>query len=334
MKVSRKDVVRALESCTPGLSTKGNLEQSNCFCFRDGFVYTYNDEILCQHDFPVPVTGAVPAKTLLDLLNRMTEDEVTITFTDNALRIKGEGRRRSEIKMVQDVILPIGMVEVPKDWTDVPPAFSDALMLVAESSDKEESDPLAYVHITPTLLEACDYRQALRYEVDTGIKTDAVVRGSSCLAIKGMGIAAAAETDNWVHWKTFAGLRVSVRRDSQDYQNLDEIFTTDRIGTAVIPGALIDALDRATPFMEKGAKEKLGIVDLKEGAIRVRAINQDGWYEEAVDAEYDGPPVRFSVSSKHVKNALKYGLPCDITATSLRIQGENFTYVLSVEENS
>lgn len=332
MIVSRKEVVRALECCVPGLSTRENVDQSNCFCFRGKTVFTYNDEILCQQDFPVEINGAVPAKTLLDLLHKLPEDDVDITTTDTKLRIKGQGKRRSELNLVPDVVLPIGDVEAPSAWTEVPPAYSDALGMVADATDDDESSPLAYVHITPKGMEACDMHQAIRYEVATGLKSNVMVRGTSCKAVKGMGIAQTAETDNWVHWKTYTGLRVSVRKDTRDYPDLGDIFAAESMGEAYIPGSVSEILERAAPFMSKQGKGKIGIVDLAPGKIRVRAINQDGWYEEIKELEYDGPVTRFGVSPKHIQGALKYGLPCEITPVSLRIRGDAFVYALSVEE--
>lgn len=332
MIVQRKDVVRALECCVPGLSTRENVDQSNCFCFRGKTVYTYNDEILCRQDFPVEINGAVPAKTLLDLLHKLPEEEIEVTTTDTKLRIKGQGRRRSEINLVPDVVLPIGDVETAETWTEVPPAYSDALGMVADATDTDESSPLAYVHITPTLMESCDMHQAIRYEVATGLTSSVMVRGTSCKAVKGMGIASTSETDGWIHWKTYTGLVVSVRKDSREYPDLGDIFSAESVGEAYIPGSVSEILERAAPFMGKHGKGKIGIVDLVPGKIRVRAINEDGWYEEIKELEYDGPSTRFGVSPKHIQGALKYGLPCEITPVSLRIRGDAFVYALSVEE--
>ncbi len=332
MNIDRKDLLRALDSCTPGLSSKENVDQSNCYCFVGGTIKTYNDEILCQHETALTFTGAVPAKPLRELLQKMTEDEIEVTTTTDKIRIKGS-RRRSEINMNPDILLPTGTVEEPSEWTEVPPAFSDALGMVAGMVDDDQSNVFAYVHFCPGWLEATDNHQAIRYGVATGVKSNVMVRGDSCKALRGMGIASIAETETWVHWKTFSGLQVSVRKDTRVYPDLTEIFAQPKLSRVHIPGSVADILDRASPFMrEAGIGGKRAQIVLSEGKLIVRAINGNGWYEEIKDIEYDGEKLQFSADPKHIANALKLGLPCDVTASSLKLKGDAFVYVVSLEE--
>ena len=48
MKIDREEFLKQLESVLPGYSTKEVIEQSSCFVFKKGRVYTYNDEIACS----------------------------------------------------------------------------------------------------------------------------------------------------------------------------------------------------------------------------------------------------------------------------------------------
>lgn len=330
MIVNRKDLLRALQSVTAGLSSKENIDQSNCFCFGPGIVRTFNDEILCQHEVPTDFTGAIIARPLLEMLDKMPEDEITLTVVNNKLRIKGSGKR-AEVTFDPNVILATGSVEVPDNWIELPPAFSDALGMVAEATEKETNTEFAFVHMTPDYLEACDYLQAIRYNVATGVKGSVMVRGTSCKAIKGMGVASACETKDWMHWKTFTGLVVSVRKDTREYPKIEEIFETPIKGSAYIPGSVGDVIQRATPFMATVPSGKQTICVLSKNRLTIRAVNANGWYEEVKDIDYDGPDTTFGISPKNISGALKFGLPCEITDSSLRIRGDAFIYALSLE---
>lgn len=337
MNVNRKDLVRALESCAAGLSSKENIAQSNCYCFKGTTVYTYNGEILCQHDFPVPLHGAINAKPLSDLLNKLPEDEISVTSTEDKLRIKGANKKRCEIVINPTILLPLGEVESPEEWTEVPPAFTDAVDLVADNTSDDETKALAFVHFTKNRLEACDLMRAVRYSIQTGITSDSVlIRGSSCKALKSMGIAEVSETESWLHWKTHTGLRISARKGTHTYPDISSIFSAETIAQVDLPSTVGDILDRAMPFMEKysaGGMSKMGNIKLAPGEISIRSLNKEGWYSESKEIEYNGPTLQFDASPRHIQDVLKYGLPCDITGTSIRIQGDEFVYALAVAGN-
>lgn len=329
--INRKELLRALEACVPGLSAKENIEQSSCFIFSENSITTFNDEILCVHDTPLGLHGAVPSKPLLELLRKLTEDEIQITSTDTELRIKGNGRR-VVIRMSPDVLLPTGVVDPVEEWIDVPPAFGDALSMVAECASKSGDDrELSCVHFQPHMIEACDRYQAIRYNVETGVGQNALIRRSSCAAVQGLGIAGMAETEVWMHWKTYTGLQVSVRKYASTFPSLDDIFATEKTGEAHIPGSIVEIFNRAAPFFADTTKGKQGLIRLRKGQMMIRAANGEGWYEEIRDIDYDGPKMTLGVNPKYISGLVKHGIPCDITASSLRITGDAFVYALPLE---
>jgi hypothetical protein len=48
-----------LKAVEPGLSQRDVVEQSSCFVFKNGYVYTYNTEVFCRHPYRVNFEGAV-----------------------------------------------------------------------------------------------------------------------------------------------------------------------------------------------------------------------------------------------------------------------------------
>ena len=90
MKVNRENLLKELESVIPGLSPKEVIEQSSCFVFQDNVITTFNDEIACSIGTALDIKGAVPAKLLLEVLRKVTDEEVEIKQKKGELSIFGK----------------------------------------------------------------------------------------------------------------------------------------------------------------------------------------------------------------------------------------------------
>jgi len=339
MRINRADMLRTLEACQAGLNSKENMEQSSCVAFRDGQVFTYNGEILCQGDIrnaegePLNIHGAVPARELIDTLRKLPDDEIVVTATDTKLGIKGTGRKVS-IVLTSDVLLETGEVENPEDWIDLPPVFSEALTLVAGCAGKDlEPYTLNCVSITPKGMQATDRHQAIRFAVATGLdKEGTIIRASSCKALNGLGVAAVSYTSNWIHWKSYAGIRVSVRQLGDGYPNLTPIFQQPKDLEVQLPSSVLDVITRAAPFVsEQTGSKSIDLHFYSNGTLLIRAENAKGSYEEEKIVEYSGDEFAIRVNPAVFPFALKYNLPIIVCESSLRIRGEGFTYCVSCE---
>ena len=107
MKINREELLKVLDAVAPGLATKGLIEQTQSFIFKDGFVMTYNDEISIRHSFTGPFEGAVKAVELHQLLNKTKEKELEFEATQNELLIKGK-RTWAGIRLEEKISLPLG----------------------------------------------------------------------------------------------------------------------------------------------------------------------------------------------------------------------------------
>jgi hypothetical protein len=63
----------------------------------------------------------------------------------------------------------------------------------------------------------------------------------------------------------------------------------------------------------------------------VRGQNESGIYEEVRDVQYDGPARAFGINPKYVQTLLKHDYPVSLTQTALRIRGESFVFLTSME---
>jgi DNA polymerase III sliding clamp (beta) subunit (PCNA family) len=333
MMIQRKEFLRQLESCAPGISNTDNIEQGNCFILSPKQIVSFNDEILCKQDSVLDgIFCAVPAKPLLETLRKLTEDEVSVELKESQLLIKCPGVRRVGITVFVDAIAHAEAVESPEAWNDVPPIFADALATVAECAAKDsDTFELTCIEISPQGLQATDAFQAIRYRLECPVKESLLIRKSACSAVNGLGVAAIAETENWVHFKTYTGLRVSVRRYSGEFPNLAQAFKAETQATVALPPSLLDTIQKAAAFFADTGNGKQAQFRLREKQIMIRAQNESGFYEEVRDVQYNGPSRNFGMNPKYLQTLLKYDYPIALTESSLRIRGENFAYITSTE---
>lgn len=336
MRFDRQDLLRTLESCAAGLNTKENMEQSSCYVFLDGTLHTYNGEILCRISVtnaggePFPYKCAVPARTLLDTLRKSPDDELDIDLIDSRLTIKGSGRRQN-IKVSTDILLETDEVESPGDFVDLPPIFSEALGLVA-SCAAVDAEPFALncVDFTPRGMQATNKYQAMRFVVATGAtEPHILVRATSCKALNGIGAAAVSYTRDWIHWKTYSGLVISVRRLGEDYPDITPIFTEVKTGELVLPGSLTDVVDRAMAFVLEKKEDQRITLQVRQDNIIVRAESVHGDTEEEKQIVYSGADMDLQVNPSVLSMILKHGAPIAICDSCLRIRGDGFLYAVS-----
>jgi DNA polymerase III sliding clamp (beta) subunit (PCNA family) len=332
MKIQRKEFLRHLESCAPGLSSTENIEQSDCFLFSNGKVYTFNDEVLCQQDTIVNFRCAAPAKPLLETLRKLTEEEIDIEYKDDRLVIKCANVRQIKLNVHPEVIPHYEAVDAAGEWADVPPVFADALAMAADSAAKDsEAWELTCVELSPRGLQATDAFQAIRYKLDCPISKPTLIKRSACGAVNGLGVAALAESEGWLHFKTYTGLQVAVRTYSGSLPDLSDAFRSESEASVRLPSCLLDALQKATAFLADTGTGKQAQFRLKPGKIMVRGQNESGIYEEVRDVQYDGPARAFGINPKYVQTLLKHDYPVSLTQTALRIRGESFVFLTSME---
>jgi hypothetical protein len=336
MKFDRQDLLRTLESCSAGLNTKENMEQSSCYVFMDGVLHTYNGEILCRVGVanmagePFPYRCAVPARTLLDTLRKSPDLEVDIDVVDEKLTIKGTGRRQN-IKVSTDILLETDEVEQPGDFTDLPPIFSEALGMVAACA-AVDAEPFALncVDFTPRGMQATNKYQAMRFVVATGATEPHILaRATSCKALNGIGAAAVSYTRDWIHWKTYSGLIISVRRLGEEYPDITSIFTEAKIGEIVLPGSATEVVDRAMAFVLDKKEEQKVMLQLRPNTLIVKAESVFGDTEEEKPITYDGADMDLQVNPSVLSLILKHGAPIAICDSCLRIKGDGFLYAVS-----
>ena len=326
-KIKREELLRKLNAITPGLSAKENIEQSSCFVFKDDKIYTYNEEVFCSIDFESGLEGAVISKTLLDLLGKLSEEDIGISSTGSSLKIKGKAKQ-AHITLANEILLPIDTVTLPseKEWKDLPDAFSDAVSIVAEcAGTKKQEFLLTCVHITPKAIEACDNFQMACYSIKTPIKENTLIRRDSIKHIVGLGINKIAETEGFVHFRNGDGLTISCRRYMDEFYDLSAAMQVD--GEEIeLPKGISDAAEKASLFTE-GAEDQNVSVKLEKDKVTIVGQGTIGKYEERRKVKYSGEPIEFKIAPKVLTNIVKRFDKYVLGEKSILVEGPSFVYV-------
>ena len=329
MRINRSELLNSLESVQPGLTMRDVVEQSSCFAFQDGMVMTFNDEIACRRSSPLKINGAVQAIPLLAILRKLPEEEIDVELQGDELVIRGKGRKAG-INTQAEVALPIEKVEEADDWQPLHEDFSDAIGVVQQCVDKDQSNYAgSCIHIHPKYIEACDNSQAIRYKIRTKVKEPMLVRGASIKHMAGLGMTEFCETETWIHFRNPDGLIFSCRRDNQGYESLDETLACEG-EPLTLPKGLADAAERAEVYSSENADENEVTVEISPKRLRVIGDGVSGWYTENKKIKYKGPPISFRIGPKLLVELVKRYNDCFIAPDRLKVDSAKFVYVVAL----
>lgn len=330
MRVDRKSLLQKLLMVEPGTSKQETIQQSACVVLRRGRFYTLSQEIACSapSGLPAEMEGAVRAEKLIEVLRQMPVDDVDVELGEKVLTIKAP-RRRLRVAMEDETVLPVGEVELPKEWQALDEDFSEAVDLVHRCTKKAGDDFLSQcVHVCPEWLEASDNDRLIRYRVKVPVVEPVLVRGSSLKEMAELGMTKGAATDSWLHFRNPLGLRVSVRKFAQEsYPDLSP-FLRVRGAKVVLPKGLKLAADVAGVFQDDRGHVRLQFTN---GELTVTGRCAEGEYTERCRLRYQGPDMAFLVPGKIVAELAERYTRCELTDQSFRVNGGKFIYCTSLE---
>jgi hypothetical protein len=326
-KVNREAFLHTLESVWPGVAPRAILEQSNCFIFQKGRVLSFNDEVFCKapSGLPKEFTGAVEAQPLLDLLRKLPEEELGVSWGEGALVLSGK-RRGADIRMEAEVTLPVDQVERPETWSPVRPNFLEAVGLVQQCAGKDASQfRTVCVHVHPQWVEASDDFQLSRYTLKTGLTAPVLVRQTSIKHVVSLGMTELAETATWLHFRRDQ-LYLSCRRYVDDAYDLSPFLKIPKGEQIALPKGLVEACDKATVF-SADSEDKQVTVLLRPGKLRLEGVGAAGRYWEAKKVTYQGPPMKFQVAPELLSALVTNHNEAEITPDRIKVVSDRFTYV-------
>lgn len=337
-KLPRLDLLRALEAVAPGLTPRESVAQSNCFCFKGGYVMTYNEYVACRakSGLPKSFTGAVPHKSLLAILNKLQAETVTVLERGGELVVRG-ARSGSSFRYEPEITLPVDEVEWPgkSDWKPLPPDFGEAVAVVqecAKNKKRDESEPdLCCVHVHPDWVEATDRDQMARYTFADPLPVagPVLVPKENLRHVCGMDTAMIAETENWVHFRGASGVVLGCRRFGSEFPDLSDLIPMPKARKATLPTGLAEAVDRAAVFSSEIGENDHVLVSLGGGKFKVKGIGVTGKHWEKLSAKYDGKPVAFLIHPALLTEIAKRHTVVTVGDDKLKVDGGKWVYITS-----
>lgn len=340
-KIDRKDLILRLEGVQPGIGTpviEKSVEQTICFAFKGGEVFTYRDEIACRGPgLPdAAITGAVQSKPLLAYLAKMGDADATVEIVveGNELVVSGKGRRKGiRIRMEAEVLLPTS-IEQPESWRPLPDGFNEAVSIVGECAGTDETVfDLTCVHVHPRWVEACDGLKMARYKIDTGVGEPLIVRRDSLAHVPKLGMAEWGETKGWLHFRRADGLTLSCRRYLEEYRDLSAFLKVEGAEKIDIPKTLGEAMARAeVSSSDVGSSEDNQVlVELRDGEMTIKAQGATSRTWERKKVAYRGDPIAFLASPKLLTELAEKHQQAEVTPDRLMVKGERWRFVACLE---
>lgn len=328
MRLNREAFLARLESVRPGCSAKEVIEQSHCFAFKNGDVFTFNGEVACRAGSGLEKTfeGAVRAGSLISILQKLADEEIEVT-TNGKLIIRGAGHSTT-LNAEDKIHLPIDYVESPKVWTQLHEDFEEAVGMVKECAGKEAANfAVTCVHLHPKWVEATDTCQVMRYKVPTGVRQSILVRRDSIKHLASMGMSHISEAENWIHFKNDT-LTMSFSRYPLD-QDMGLGDSLKGKGSPIkFPKGLSQVAQRAEVFSSENSIEgNLVRVSLEPGKLTVEGTGVSGTHKARRKVIYSGPPISFMIAPKLLGDIAERYDDCQISEDRITVNGGKWRYV-------
>jgi len=333
--VARSELMKSLVAVDAGLSNRDILEQSSCYIFREGRIWTYNDDVACSIPLPPPMEKmecAVPAVELRGLLARLDEERVDISLDDEEQIAEGQlvlktKRRRAGIRVHLQIASPVGEISLPERWDKIPDGLEEAVDTVHECAGKDESTfVLTCLRFTSAGVEASDGYQAIRYRLKTGLNNPILVKQREMMKVIKLDLEEWAMTESWLHSRNSAGLIASCRRWNERYPNLTPYFEVSGQETT-LPKSLVEAVSKVEIFVDTKTNIAGLTVDLNSTRLLLRGEGPVGWYEERQRVQYSGKALRFRIAPRLLREVCHRSDRCVIGEDKLQVVGDHYIYV-------
>lgn len=333
--IDRNAAHAILKSVSGGIARKEILDQSTSFVFKDGQVFTYNDELAVRADFPFgDFVGAIPAEALLAFLDRAPKEQVKVQPKGEEVLFRA-GRCRVGLALEQEITLPIDEVELPEKWVKLPVDFFDALRFCSFSLAKDVNRPALtcfYCHRGQVITS--DGFRLTRFQLKggKGFRKAMLLPSFAQSHIVALDATHYNATGDWLHFRNEEGAVLSCRTYQADFPKIDHLLEVE--GDAVkLPQSLIEALDRAAIFTEPDPTVALEFVTVKlsPGKVRVEAKSVAGWIKEEAKARYSGEPVEFKINPGFFKETLAIMNEMQIAENAIRLDAEAVTHVAHIQ---
>ena len=331
-KINRKQLLEILNILRPGVSIKDIVEHADSFIFKDGLVWSYNDEIAVSHPLPegFDLTGAVLAEPLLKILDKLADEEIQLETDEKEVRIKTKSSNVGIPLKTSDNFL-VDAIPMPKDkeWKKIPEGLIKAISLAARSASSDMSKPvLTHLNIIKGQVIGCNNFSLTVCEVE-GVLPWPLLPAALSPHLTKFEPDMVAFKEGWAHFVNKNDCVLSCRTGTGEYPDVSGLLKV-KGKEITFPKELVAILERAGIFAQTDfASDQRVTLSAKDKELKVEGRGPVGWFEETVGIESD-EEFSFSVHPTYITSAMDFGRKMVLGEKALLIKGKNLVHVVAI----
>lgn len=325
--MTRSVFLEALICAQAGLEAKASVEQSSSFVFKDGRVYTYDDEISASHPLDLKFEGALNGKKLMELLTKFDKEELKIKAGDGKFVIQS-GKAKATLSYEEEITMPLDELAMPDKWKKFPKGLLKAVEFVLLSVGNDPAKPLtACIHVAEDYAESTDNVRVTRHDMEKSIKGDLLIPAAAAKELSNLNPTHYAQVGGWIHFKNAEDTYLSAREQEGTFPNMERIFNIK--GDSVeLPEGLEEVLSRAEVLSDTILAGCTSVTIEGQGKkALVKSEGPDGKYEEVIQLTEE-LNTSFDIPAKMLVAILKHNRTVIFGHSSALFEGEHFKHVV------
>lgn len=338
MEVDRKAFLKSIESAGKGSMDPTFTKGHSVISFLGDEVAGWCGNIYISSQLPegVELEGTFLFDELVKVIKKISSEKVGVEVTEEEIIISSK-RKRAGVRRVD--IDPLELGEATPDsssYVDLDSeSFAQGLKLCWPNCSTDLVNfRLTLINITPDWMESCNNFQAIRYSMKFGKAAKKLLSSPIMIPVDSARILYEAKPnqmsvqEDWVFFRNVeSGTLYAVPKYGQEYPDLSKIF--DGEGSPFkFPSGMDNALDAASIFAESKVS-----VTLNKNRMVLRGEGESGWYEETRRIDKVAKALSFMAHAESLKESVKKASKCTLTHNILRVQSDDFVYVVSLSQS-
>ncbi len=306
MKIKKADLLKALRSVKPGLSTKEIIQQAAHVMFMGKCIATFNDAISVLYPFETNFKCSVNGEEFYKVLDGIKEDKIELFLDGDHIKINSEktkagfstivGENEKVEKMVEKILTTVNK---PKFFRTLPKDFIKGVFLCMFSASKDMTSGVkCCVAVKDNQIFSTDNLRLSRYELDSKVKDIILIPARDAYELVKYEVVRYGLSEGWVHFQTEDGVIFNCRTMTGEYP-FDRMITFfgKQKNEITVPSELKDIMKNAVVLADGEVDiAKMVEVTIDKGKIICKSEKERGWMIKEVDCKYKGEKLSFFVN--------------------------------------
>ena len=331
MRVNRSNLLQALNTVKPVITSNDFLHQDTHFIFTGDYVAAYDGYMGIKCRFETDFMCTVPFNEFYSILDRIECEEVIIEMAKNkicfeGINVKGELNVNIEI---EDKFL----LHHPDDWKHLPGDFIDAINFCLPSTSQNATKPiLMYLNVQGDTMESTDNYRISQYRMKGSVADPLLIHANYGSCINKHLITKYNLDDSWIFFRTDDGVIFYCRKVEYQYPNLDSIIEQFVDGiTIVFPSGIIDAINVSSILAGGSLDIESKIkVTIENNKLVCTGCNDVGKVDCMLDFNFSGNSFSFVINPVFFSAILKKSNTAIVGQDRIMFIGDNFKHLIAL----